>query len=60
MTRDHRSASELSALRAQIASGEYRIDAQRVALSIVRTLTDVSRARRSLTGAEDGRSRPAG
>jgi hypothetical protein len=49
----------VAALRRQIATGHYAVNASNVANSIVRKLREINRARRVLDEPEDDRTQPA-
>lgn len=50
------SDEHITALRRRIATGDYAVNASKVANSIVRKLKDINRARRLMADAADGRS----
>jgi hypothetical protein len=52
------SLDELHELRRRVDVGEYSVDAQRVADSIVQKIIEIARIRRSLGRFSGGRSRP--
>ena len=54
------SSDELHELRRKVDDGQYAVDAQQVADSMVQKIIQIGRIRRSLGRPSDGQSRPPG
>jgi hypothetical protein len=53
-------SNELHELRRKVDGGQYAVDAQQVADSMVQKIIQIGRIRRSLGRSPDGQSRPPG